>query len=108
MTNKEVEKEMLEQLKKADALLEEYIGTVRVVAAELARRKSLAVWGNATTYAGRLGCYEEGIDAICLHNIYDAKTRRRDKHHKAIKFDRMWHDKIRAAGIKNISIQGYF
>jgi hypothetical protein len=108
MTDKEVEKEMLEQLKKADALLEEYIQTVRPVAAELARRKSLAVWGNEITYSGRLGCYEEGLNTICLHNICDATTRDRDNHHKAIEFDIMWDGKARAAGIKNISIQGYF
>jgi hypothetical protein len=108
MTNEEVEKEMLEQLKNADVLLEEYIRTVRVVAEELARRKSLAIWGDATTYAGRLGCYEEGIDTICLHNTCRDKTNDSDKHHKAIEFDLMWYDKVRAAGIKNIMIQGYF
>lgn len=102
------DEQIIETLKKADACLDQYIGIILPVAAELARRKSEAVFGNSTAYAGRLGCSEEGLNTLCLHNIDDNRTRDEEKNNKAFAFDDTWYEKARAAGIKNIIIQGYF
>lgn len=61
------DEEILENLKKADAFLEEYKKLAKPVAEELAQRKSMAVFGKPGLYTGNLGCWESGIDFICLH-----------------------------------------
>lgn len=106
------EQEILEGLKKADALLAEYKQTIQPIAEELARQKSIVVYGKEDCYNGALGCYESGCDAVCLH-IKDevrGKTWEDDRlhHDKAIDFGMMWDRKAAEAGVKHIYITGHF
>jgi hypothetical protein len=102
------DKEIIDGLKEADACLQQYVKIVRLIAVELAIQKSEVVWGNTTSYDGDLGCYESGIDTICLHSAQDPISHDKDKMHKAFEFDTSWYDRIRKAGIKHISITGFF
>lgn len=104
--------EIISGLKKADALLEEYKKVVQPIAEELARQKSIAVYGKEDCYSGDLGCWEAGCDCVCLH-IKDharGKTWKEDRpfHDKAIDFDIMWSRKSGEAGIKHVHITGHF
>lgn len=106
------DQEILDGLKKADALLEEYKKIIRPIAEELAQQKSNAIYGKEDCYSGDLGCYESGCDCVCLH-IKDhamGKTWEEDQpfHDKAIDFDIMWSQKAMNAGIKNVYITGHF
>jgi len=106
------EVEILSALKEADQLLERYVAIVTPVAEELARQKSLAVYGREGCYSGDLGCWEEGKDTICLHIKDEArgKSSAGDEpfHGKAIDFNREWGDKATAAGIHHVQISGHF
>jgi len=59
--------EMREKLKHADSLLQEYRDAVKPIAEQLAEEKSQHVFGQPGGYSGDLGCWEDGINAICLH-----------------------------------------
>lgn len=61
-------------LEKADALLGEYEEVAEKAVAEIARRKSLAVYGDETSYRGHLGCYEMGVETLCAH-LVDARIK---------------------------------
>ena len=104
--------EIIEKLKEANALLEKYKEVVKPVAIELARLKSLAVYGREGCYLGELGCFESGADCICLHIKDDARGENweadRPFHDKAMNFDMEWSRKAHEAGIQNVYISGHF
>lgn len=93
------EDEIIEAFKKGDELLKQFKTLMLPVAAELARRKSMAAFGRPDLYEGHLGCHDSGINSVCLH-ITDAgldimqpgiespvKT-------AAYNFEAGWHDRI--------------
>lgn len=106
------EQELLGALIKADVLLAEYERVVKPVAEELARLKSLAIYGKEGCYSGDLGCWEEGINTVCLHIEDHARgqTLEEDRpfHDKAIDFGFEWSRKAQDAGVRRIHISGHF
>lgn len=61
------DKDLVSGMKRCKKLLDEYAKAVRPLAEEMAKRKSIHVFGKPGGYDGDLGCWEEGIDTICLH-----------------------------------------
>ena len=104
------EEEILEKLKEADRFLEAYKKAVLPVAEELARQKSIAVYGKEGCYNGELGCYESGCDAVCLHIKEMGENWEADQpfHEKAIDWEMAWSRKAHESGIKHIYITGHF
>jgi hypothetical protein len=106
------DEELLASLKKADDLLGQYKEAIKPAAAELARRKSEAVYGKEGGYEGRLGCFEMGDNTLCLHlsDAFRQETFSEDKkfHDAALNFDHLWFHKAMDAGIKNIHISGFY
>lgn len=105
------DEEIIETLKRADALLAQYEAIVQPAVDELARRKSIAVYAKDGQYTGDLGCHEEGINTLCLHRkriedtTYEEDKPREDA---AFEFDSLWGTKARAAGITHLYVTGYF
>ncbi len=98
-----MDKEIVEKLKLADAALGQYRSLIEPVAKELAKRKSRFVYRKDTAYIGQLGCYEAGVDTICLH-ISDQYSKHGEKNlKKALDFQDKWSKK---AKLKNIKISG--
>lgn len=64
------ENEILEVLVQADAKLVEYKAIVEPILEEMARLKSLHMYGEEAKCGSHLGCYEEGIQVVCLHPIF--------------------------------------
>jgi hypothetical protein len=106
------DEEIIETLKKADALLEEYKKIIQPAADELAKRKSIAIYGKEDCYNGDLGCWEVGCNTVCLHikdqNRGETWEEDRPLHDKAIDFDIMWSRKADEAGIKHVHISGHY
>lgn len=106
------DQEILEGLKKADAFLEEYKKTIQPIAEELARQKSIAVYGKEDCYKGDLGCWESGCDAVCLHIKDEARGEDweadRPFHDKAFEWEHAWHNKAAEVGIRHVYITGHF
>jgi hypothetical protein len=100
--------ELLSILKKADDLLGQYKEAVQPAADELARRKSIKVYGKKGAYAGKLGCQESGSDTVCLHLNEPFRKNMLRLEDKAITFDLRWFRKAMKAGIKHIHISGFY
>lgn len=103
------DEELLAGLKKADNLFAQYKDAVQPYADELARRKSLAVFGKEDCYDGRLGCVDTGSESLCLHRKKLGQTWEEDRpfEEKAIDFDIEWAQRAVKAGINHISISGF-
>ena len=109
------EQEILERLKVADRHLTEYKELLKPVLEELAKRKSIHVFGKEGGYEGNFGCWEAGIDCLCLHIEDGFKPPRisdRDKYKKYMarvrSFEDQWNDKTRKIDVKNIYICGHY
>lgn len=61
------DKELVAGMKRCKKLLDEYRRVATPLAKEMAKRKSMFVFGKPDGYRGELGCWEEGVDTICLH-----------------------------------------
>ena len=61
------DKEIVAAYKQCKQLLDEYKKIAQPLAEELAKRKSMYVFGKPGGYQGDLGCWEAGMDTICLH-----------------------------------------
>ena len=109
------DKEILGVLKYCDGLLENYKKTIQPVARELARRKSEYVFRKKgpVAYDGDLGCWETGVDLICLHikpwavgknlTYFEKKVGNRPQ-----RFEKLWRARTAKAGIRNVWIGGHF
>lgn len=106
------EKQIFEGLQKAQMLLVAYEETVKPIAEELARLKSLAVYGKEGCYSGDLGCWSTGINEICLHlkEAARGKSFEADKvyHEKAVEFEALWTQKTDQAGVRKVYVSGYY
>ena len=71
------DKELRRRLKEADALLAQYRLLLTPVLEDLARRKEAAT---GAKYTGHFGCYEEGINALCIHRADDSPPLKGDDH----------------------------
>jgi hypothetical protein len=100
------DQDIIDTVKKADALLTEYKLLLKPVAYELARRKSLEVYGEEGCYKGLFGCHEEGIQKICLHSV--DPTKQDAELDKAIAFEQKWHATLNKEGVKNVYVGGFF
>jgi len=98
------EDEILAALKKADDLLAEYKKVVEPAAAALAELKSQHM--GDCTYTGDLGCYESGIDAICLHAEQGSPIRPIEGYMRIRAFEAPWREKMEEAGIYRIYLGG--
>ncbi len=99
-------------LKQADEKLAGYKVIAQKVAAELAKRKSMYVFGKEGGYRGDLGCWEAGADVICLHiedefrgESYKEYQEKSEK--KAYDFEGEWVRKVLEANIHNVFISGH-
>lgn len=109
------DKEVMDRLKECDELLAVYQEKIRPVANELARRKSEYVFKRKGRcgYRGELGCWEEGIDTVCLH-IKDRENRKtlsalEDRvGNRPYVFQVKWLRKLAKAGIKNVHVGGHY
>lgn len=107
------DEQVLEGLKKADHLLAQYRAQVEPIAAELAKKKSIFVFGNESSYSGDLGCFESGINSVCLHIVAgargpDYKDYQRRAEDRAYDFENTWNIRLMEAGIKHVSVIGHF
>lgn len=101
-----MDEEIREKLAWCDHLIEEYKREAYLIADELARRKSSMVFGCDDAYEGRLGCFEQGIETICLHISDKYISYESDElHDKSVEADRSLSDRFRA---KHVSISGFF
>jgi len=108
VSNSMSDQEIIETIKRADALLAEYMKILRPAADELARRKSLDVYGEEGRYRGDLGCHEEGIQKICLHSKGVLPVTGEADHKKAISFDALWGKKLRDKGVEEVYVGGFY
>lgn len=98
--------EIIRRLQEADALLARYTEVVKPAAEALAERKSLHVYKEPGHYTGDLGCWESGINEICLHTKEIPKFEESEKHYDLIfDFEDEWRKK---APLKNIYIGGHY
>lgn len=105
--------EILNELKKADLLLSEYKKIAQPIAEELARRKSLFVFGKEGGYRGHLGCQEIGLNSLCLHiedefrgkTYEEYQTKAEDR---AYDFELEWSRKVHDAGIETVHVTGHY
>ena len=67
--------ELRRRLQEADALLAQYRLLLTPVLEDLVRRKEAAT---GAKYMGHFGCYEEGINTLCIHRVDDSPPRARD------------------------------
>ena len=109
--------EILDRFRRADALLAEYRQVIQPAADELARQKSLAVFGRAGGYGGEIGCYETGCDFVCAHLADAAREWPGSPYHERLggtgaatakRFDRCWQQRIVAAGVARVTVGGHF
>lgn len=108
--------EIIAAFKKANELMAEYMNAIAPAAAELARRKSEAVFGRPGLYDGNLGCFESGKDCVCLHItgegmeiVHQAGGMVGGTHHdKAMDFELDWSRKLDAAGINRVCLSGHY
>ena len=101
-----IDQEIIDTVKKADALLTEYKLLLKPVAYELARRKSLEVYGKEGCYKGLFGCHEEGIQKICLHSV--EPTKQDAQLDKALYFEKKWSVTLNKEGVKHVYVGGYY
>jgi uncharacterized protein (DUF2237 family) len=101
--------QIIRRLKRADKLLKKYKRLVHPVAKELAKKRSIDIFGVDGCCAGRVGCADTGVDSICMHmrgdsyRFWEYVTNESSK--KGAKcFLWKWREKMEKAGIKNISI----
>jgi hypothetical protein len=111
----EVYKELIQPVADArDHLLEVYKELIQPVADALAELKSKAVYGKKGCYSGDLGCWEAGINTICLHIKDHARGKRfsRDRDEKRwekiFRFERPWIRQLQKAGVKHLHIDGHY
>ena len=107
------DEELFAKLKEADRLLGEYRKIAEPLALELAKRKSLFVFGKEGAYRGHLGCHEYGIDALCLHIEHEFMGASHDEYQakaedRAYDFELEWSRKAMAAGIENVHVTGLY
>ena len=101
--------EVLEKLKIADNLLTEYQKIVDELLPYLSAQKSNFVFSKPDGYEGHLGCYESGIDTLCIHITDDAREwRDQNEDFSCYEWEREWAEKMIAAGINKIHISGHF
>ena len=105
--------EIIAKLKEGQDLLSKYKEVVAPVAEELAKRKSLFVFGKEGGYSGDLGCFESGPNVICLHITPEFQGSTYGEYQKAAgdrpyDFDLEWSKKAVDAGIVGIHIDGHF
>lgn len=115
------DEEIIEELQTAESFMVQYRAVVERVAHELAKRKSMAVFGVEGGYSGDIGCWEAGADTICLHitdlmsdkhfsyhegnkHFYKSDSKLSDKSHD---FEKIWTAKMAEAGITNIWLTGH-
>ena len=94
--------EMRSRLLEADALLAYYKKLLEPVLSTLAVLKGQAT-GNR--YSGNFGCWEEGVDTLCIH--IEGGNRPFSSDHRYYK----WEDEMREtlfAGLDNVHIGGHF
>ena len=93
--------EIIFRLNEADLLLSRYKEILTPVLVELANRKMQAV---GIPYSGKFGCFEEGIDTLCMHKDGDERPPLFDAPYD-------WEDKTREQffkNLQNISLSGFF
>jgi hypothetical protein len=115
------DEELIEELQNAESFMVQYKAVAERVAFELAKRKSMAVFGVEGGYTGDLGCWEAGADTICLHITdsmsgkhftrpegdkiyYQSNSELSDKSHD---FEKVWYEKMQEAGIVSIWLTGH-
>lgn len=104
------DEEIVQALKTADGLLEQYKATLRPVLDALANRKSVYVFGEPDHYRGEFGCFEEGADSLCIHikdieEIYGLGTEEQGTRQKAAyRFEDEWREKT---SLKHVYIRGH-
>lgn len=102
--------EILAALKRADELLDEYKRVAGPAVKELARQLSLAVGKREGHYDGQFGCYDEGIDTLCLHLDKEAQAHfnksddREEYYRKRNEFLGRWRTVGRADGLRHVSL----
>lgn len=96
--------EIIKQASLASAHLRDYEATIRPVAEELARRKSILCYGETGHYVGELGCWDSGKNTICLHNKGDRPPDALWS--KALNWEDEWQARFHVAGVHNIHISG--
>ena len=97
--------EIISRLNEADLLLSRYKELIAPALAELANRKMKAV---GVSYRGEFGCWEEGIDTLCMH-IEDRKALAwsNESYSKAYDWENETREKL-FSNLKNISLSGFF
>ena len=106
------DQEILRRIEYASKLLQLYAEVIQPAADELARRKSLYVFGEENRYFGHLGCWDEGINTVCLHitdETYEKVDALRDKvSEKAYEFEQEWRNILYERKVKKISLSGFY
>ena|SRR3990167_9237043 len=64
------DQELKKELKELDSLLDIYLRRIKPIAIELAERKSKYT---RRSYDGNIGCWETGIETLCMHIRNDSK-----------------------------------
>lgn len=108
MTDDEIRSGLVE----CEALLKRYKEFAKPIAEELARRQSLHVYKEEGRYSGDLGCYESGIDTICVHNIRprDVIFRKLESSEIIYRLTNSFRDEIEKkffADLKNVRLTGF-
>lgn len=105
------EAEIIDRFKRAHAKLLEYREIIQPAADALAELKSIAVYGKPGCYDGDLGCFDGGIDVVCLHikeDIPRPELFTRDENspsRKAHRFTEEWYEKI---GRLQVGLTGHY
>jgi hypothetical protein len=98
--------DILVAFKEADELLRRYKEVISPAIAELARLKGEV---NNLSYSGDLGCWEEGIDTVCLHIKGEERPSFDSPGTRATyEWEHLWRDRLTAEGITNIHLQGHY
>lgn len=97
--------QMKSKLKEADELLSKYVKLVKPVAKELAIRKS-RLNNKKFKYTGELGCWEMGVDSICLH-IVGTKCPNGDERNVISRFEQELHEEF-GKELEYIKVSGHY
>lgn len=108
-----IERRIMADLKEADLILGKYKIIAQRAANELAKLKSFYVFGRLGGYRGHLGCFEAGVNTICLHiqNKFMGKSYlefERKTGNRPIDFVVEWSRRLYEAGIRNLGVDGHF
>ncbi len=102
------EEEIIEEAKKADALMKEYCKIAGRISRELAVMKSRFVDGSDNSYNGELGCHETGPNNLCLHRAEGWLGRHDSKLDRAYDFQFAWQKKFTEAGVTSVYVSGHY